>query len=270
MTKLLFLLLLLQHAFAQTAEQKYLLYNVNNDVHWLHDGKKEKAKRGTFLLVSQSIILPQKSEVMFVQHDGKSLLLSKPGTYTFTRIQQLFNSSAKRSVSTAFFSYVFEKFLSNDDAEEKQKVSASVFRGKKAMQLPADSTFILSFPITLQWKPEQKNIPYKLTVYYRKLKIDTVVLSKNSFQLPHSIISDSTAALLSWNTMPSDSKQKPTFFLAIIPAIIDIDIIQQQLTQLRQAYSKQPAMLRLMEKDLFERWMELYQLHSPKEELPAQ
>ncbi|MEJ8818077.1 hypothetical protein [Lacibacter sp. H407] len=270
MTKLLFLLLLLQHAFAQAAEQKYLLYNVNNDVHWVHDGKKEKAKRGMFLLASQSIILPQKAEVMLIQHDGQSLLLSKSGTYSFTRIQQLFSSSEKRSVSTAFFSYVFEKFLSNDDAEEKQKVSASVFRGKKAMQLPADSTFILSFPISLQWKPEQKNIPYKLTVHYKQIKIDTVLLSKNTFTLPESITADSTAALLSWTAIPSDSKQKPTFFLAIIPAVIDMDIIQQQLKQLRLAYSKQPDMLRLMEKDLFERWMELYQLQPPTEKLPAQ
>ena len=102
MTKLLFLLLLLQNAFAQAAEQKYLLYNVNNDVHWVHDGKKEKAKRGTFLLASQSIILPQKAEVMLIQHDGQSLLLSKSGTYSFTRIQQLFSSSEKRSFIRTF------------------------------------------------------------------------------------------------------------------------------------------------------------------------
>lgn len=270
MTKLLFIFLLLQQAYTQAAEKKYLLYTVNNDVHWVHDGKKEKAMRGTFLLASHSIILPQKSEVMLIQQDGLSLLLSKPGTYSFIRIQQLFSSSEKKSVSTAFFSYVFEKFLSTDDAEQKQKVSAAVFRGKRAMQLPTDSTFILLFPITLHWKPEQKNIPYKLTVHYRQLKIDTVLVAKNTFALPDSIASDSTAALLSWRAVPSDSKQKPAFFLAIIPAIVDMDIIQQQLKQLRLAYSKQPDMLRLMEKDLFERWMELYQLQPPKEELPAQ
>ena len=45
---------------------------------------------------------------------------------------------------------------------------------------------------------------------------------------------------------------------------------QQQLTQLRLAYNKQPDMLRLLEKDLFERWMELYQLQPPTEELSTQ
>ncbi len=270
MSKLFILFLLLQQVYAQAAEQKFLLYNVNNEVQWVHDGKKEKAKRGIFLLGSHSIILPQRSDVMLIQQNGQSLLLNKPGTYSFARIEQLFNSSQKRTVSTAFFSYVFEKFLSSDDADEKQKVSASVFRGKQAMQLPADSTFILSFPITLQWKPEQKNIPYKLTVHYRQLTIDTVLRAKNTFSLPDSIALDSTAALLSWTAVPSDSKTTPSFFLAIIPAAVDIAIIEQQLKQLRLAYSKQPDMLRLMEKDLFERWMELYQLQPPKKELPAQ
>jgi hypothetical protein len=261
MTKLFFILFFFQQAFAQAAEQKYLLYHVNKDVHWVHDGKKEKAKRGNFLLAAHSIIIPEQADVMLVQTDGKSLLLNKPGTYSFNRISQLFSSSKPSSLSSGFFSYVFEKFLQNESVDEKQKVTAVVFRGRKAMQLPDDSSFIFSFPVTLQWKPEQKNIPYKLSIRINRDSIDTIIRNKNTFLLTEDIFkTDSSAALLVWSAAPSDSKSQTPPSLAILPAAADKDIIEQQLKQLRLAYSKDPAMLRLMEKDLFERWLELYQL----------
>lgn len=266
--RILFLLIPLV-TILHAGESKYLLYHVNKDVQWVHDGVNEKAKRGIFLLNAHTLILRQTADVMLLQQDGQSLLLSKPGTYSFARIKQLFNSAQKTTVSKAFFSYVFEKFTSAE-TEEKQQVTASVFRGKKAMQLPGDSSFLLSFPVTLQWKPEQKNIPYKLRIQYRQLLFDTVLISTSSFAIPDSIAPDSTGALLCWTAVPADSKMKASFFLAIIPASADLDIIGQQLKQLRLTYSKQPDMLRLMEKDLFERWMELYQLQVPKEELPSQ
>lgn len=129
------------------------------------------------------------------------------------------------------------------------------------MQLPVDSSFVFSFPVTLQWKPEQKNIPYKLSIRINRDSIDTIIRNKNSFLLTEDIFkTDSSAALLVWSATASDSKLKPPPSLAIIPAVVDKDIIEQQLKQLRLAYSKDPAMLRLMERDLFERWMELYQL----------
>lgn len=262
MHKLLFILLLLQHSIVQAgATQKYLLYHVNKNVHRVEQGKKEMAKRGMFLLASHSIIVQPQADVMLVQNDGKSLLLNKPGTYTFNRISQLFNSGNTSSLSSSFFSYVFDKFLQTENADEKQKVTAVVFRGKKAMQLPIDSSFIFSLPVTLQWKQEQKNIPYKLHIRLNKDSIDTIVRNQTTFLLTEQLFkTDSSAALLVWNAIPSDSKSEPTPFLAIIPAATDKEIIEQQLKQLRTAYSKDPVMLRLLERDLFERWMEVYQL----------
>lgn len=262
MHKLLFILLLLQQSIAEAGtSQKYLLYHVNKNVQRVEDGKKETARRGMFLMAAHSIIVQPQADVMLVQNDGKSLLLNKPGTYSFYRISQLFSKGTSSSVSSGFFSYVFEKFLQNIDADEKQKVTAVVFRGKKAMQLPNDSSFIFSLPVTLQWKAEQKNIPYKLHIRINKDSIDTIIRNQNTFLLTEQLFkTDSTAALLLWNAAPSDSKSAATPFLAIIPAASDKEIIEQQLKQLRAAYSKDPAMLRLLERDLFERWMEVYQL----------
>ncbi|HLP36451.1 hypothetical protein [Lacibacter sp.] len=262
MRKLIFILLLLQQSFAQAgAGQKYLLYHVNKNVQRVENGKKEIARRGMFLMAPHTIILQPQADVMLVQNDGKSLLLNKPGIYTFNRISQLFNSENISSLSSGFFSYVFEKFLQNENADEQQKVTAVVFRGKKAMQLPVDSSFIFSFPVTLQWKPEQKNIPYKLQIRINRDSIDTIIHNQNSFLLTEQLFkTDSSAALLAWNAVPSDSKSTIRPFLAILPAANDKEIIEQQLKQLRTAYSKDPSMLRLLEKDLFERWMEVYQL----------
>ena len=262
MRKLIFILLLLQQSFAQAgAGQKYLLYHVNKNVQRVENGKKEIARRGMFLMAPHTIILQPQADVMLVQNDGKSLLLNKPGTYTFNRLSQLFNSVNISSLSSGFFSYVFEKFLQNENADEQQKVTAVVFRGKKAMQLPVDSSFIFSFPVTLQWKPEQKNIPYKLHIRVNKDSIDTIIRNQNTFLLTEQLFkTDSAAALLAWNAVPSDSKSASIPFLAILPAAADKEIIEQQLKQLRTAYSKDPAMLRLLERDLFERWMEVYQL----------
>lgn len=262
MRKLIFILLLLQQSFAQANnDQKYLLYHVNKNVQRVENGKKEIARRGMFLMAPHTIIVQPQADVMLVQNDGKSLLLNKPGTYTFNRISQLFNSGNISSLSSGFFSYVFEKFLQNENADEQQKVTAVVFRGKKAMQLPVDSSFIFSFPVTLQWKPEQKNIPYKLQIRINRDSIDTIIHNQNSFLLTEQLFkTDSSAALLAWNAVPSDSKSTVRPFLAILPAANDKEIIEQQLKQLRTAYSKDPSMLRLLEKDLFERWMEVYQL----------
>lgn len=262
MRKLIVILLLLQQSFAQAgAGQKYLLYHVNKNVQRVENGKKEIARRGMFLMAPHTIILQPQADVMLVQNDGKSLLLNKPGIYTFNRISQLFNSGNISSLSSGFFSYVFEKFLQNENADEQQKVTAVVFRGKKAMQLPVDSSFIFSFPVTLQWKPEQKNIPYKLHIRINRDSIDTIIHNQNSFLLTEQLFkTDSSAALLAWNAVPSDSKSTIRPFLAILPAANDKEIIEQQLKQLRTAYSKDPSMLRLLEKDLFERWMEVYQL----------
>ena len=262
MRKLIVILLLLQQSFAQAgAGQKYLLYHVNKNVQRVENGKKEIARRGMFLMAPHTIILQPQADVMLVQNDGKSLLLNKPGIYTFNRISQLFNSGNISSLSSGFFSYVFEKFLQNENADEQQKVTAVVFRGKKAMQLPVDSSFIFSFPVTLQWKPEQKNIPYKLQIRINRDSIDTIIHNQNSFLLTEQLFkTDSSAALLAWNAVPSDSKSTIRPFLAILPAANDKEIIEQQLKQLRTAYSKDPSMLRLLEKDLFERWMEVYQL----------
>lgn len=262
MTKLLFILLLLQQSIVYAGtDQKYLLYHVNKNVQRVQNGKKEIARRGMFLSAPHTIIVQPQADVMLVRSDGRSLMLNKAGTYSFKQIIQLFGKANTNSVSSGFFSYVFEKFLKNEDADEKQKVTAVVYRGRKAMQLPADSSFIFSFPVTLQWKPEQKNIPYKLHIRLNRDSIDTIIRNQNTFLLTQQLLkTDSTAALLAWYATASDSKSAANSFLAIIPASADKEIIEQQLKQLRTAYSKDPAMLRLLEKDLFERWMEVYQL----------
>lgn len=246
----------------RAADVRYLFYHVNKDVQWQHDGLKEKAKRGQFLSANQSIILAELADVMLVQSDGKSMLLEKPGTYSYLQIKKLFSSLKPSSTSSGFFSYVFEKFLNGGSADEKQRVSAAVIRGKQAMLLPADSSFLFTTTVVLQWKPEQKNIPYRVIVHVNGKKLDTVIRQKTSFAVPASVLEATKAMLIRWTALPSDSRQKqPASFLSLIPAEKDRPMLQQQLKHLTKAYAKAPQLMRLMKNDLFEHWLELYQLN---------
>jgi len=246
---------------SKSADIKYLLYHVSNEVHWQHDGLKENAKRGMFLSANQSILIVQQADVMLVQSDGKSLLLDKPGTFTYLQIKKLFSTLKPNGVSAGFFCYVFEKFLTGGSDDDKQKVSAAVIRGKYATYLPADSSFLFTKTILLQWKPEQKNIPYRITVRVNQTVFDTVIRTKTSLTVPAKMLRDDEAMLLKWTAIPSDSKQKqPAPFLYILPSKKDRTVLHQQLKHLTNSYSREPQLLQLMKKDLFERWLELYQL----------
>jgi hypothetical protein len=257
----IFFLLVLQ--YVEAAEVKYFIYHVSYQVKLKTNSKEENAKRGMFISNSnQSLILTTLAEVMLVQNDGKSMLLNKPGTYTYVQIKALFNKMKPNNVTSAFFAYVFEKFIGGDTDDEKQKVSASVYRGKTAMLNPVDSSFSLSFPVTLKWIPEQKNIPYKISYSFKNQVCDTVIRGKLFLTIPEAFFKYKKAGLLMWSAVPSDSKQpSPAAFICIIPLKSDVEIIQKQLKQMKLIYSKKTGVLRLMERDLFERWLEIYQLN---------
>lgn len=246
----------------KAAEEKYLIYHVSHQVKLKTNSKEENAKRGLFIGSNQSLILSALSEVMLIQNDGKSIQLNKPGEYTYVQIRSLFNKMKPNSVTTSFFAYVFEKFLDTDANDEKQKVSASVYRGRRAMLAPVDSSFILSFPVRLQWNPEQKNIPYKISYTIHNKTFDTVIRNKTLLTIPEYFLKNEQAGLLKWTAVPADSKQlSPPVFIYIIPLKSDIEIIQTQRKQIKQIYSKKAGVLRLIERDLFKQWLEKYQLN---------
>jgi hypothetical protein len=242
------------------AADKFLVYHVTKQVHWLHDGKKEIAKRGVFLLPKHSIIITAKADVMVVQDDGKSLLLDKPGTFSFEQIKLLLRKTKTESVSKNFFAYVFEKFVSGGDGNEKQRVAAVVYRGRKIMQSPTDSSFVFQSP-PLQWKPEYASTPHRIEIIVNGVAFDTVVRNKTSITIPSHLINQhkQSAKMIQWRCYPADSKQLPPLFIFIIPAKKDVESIQAQLAHLKNIYGTRKPMLRIMEKDLFAKWAELYQ-----------
>jgi hypothetical protein len=70
---------------------RYLLYHVNKEVLWLHDGKKEPARRGIFLQEKHTLLLSAKADVMLIQNDGKSILLKEAGNFSFQQIKNRFS-----------------------------------------------------------------------------------------------------------------------------------------------------------------------------------
>ena len=256
MTKsLLLLLVTLLHLTTVYAAGEVLLYHVNKQVYWMHDGKKDPAKRGVFLLPKQSLLITSQSNVMLVQQDGKSMLLEKPGTYTYNQIQLLMQKLKAESVSKNFFVYVFEKFLSGN-GEEKQKVAAVVYRGKKIMINPDDSSFCFSTPL-LFWKPESLSIPYKIEINVNGTAFDTIIRKQTSFLIPQRLLFH-PVHFITWTCYPADSRQKPQPFVLLIPKNEDTATIEQQLQSLERMYNKNPKLMRVMKKDLFMQWYSIY------------
>lgn len=250
-------IILLLQTVSMYASDKLLLYHVSKQVHWIHDGKKEDAKRGIFLLPQHSLIITSHSNVMLVQQDGKSMLLDKPGNYSYSHIKTLLQKLKAASVSKNFFAYVFEQFLSGE-GDEKQKVAAVVYRGKKEMLLPHDSSFAFTVPV-LFWKPQYPAIPYKIEIVINQKSFDTVIHKQTLLTIDQYLLSNQPQ-LIKWFCYPKDSKQKPPPFIFLIPKQKDASIIKQQLTALKRSYGANPSLLRQMNKDLLRQWITTYQL----------
>lgn len=239
------------------ANSQLLVYHVSKQVHWTHDGKKDIAKRGVFLQPGHQITITPQANVMFVQKDGKSMLLDKSGNYTFNQVQLLMQRTKAESISKNFFAYVFEKFLSGE-GEEKQRVAAVVYRGKTVMLSPADSSFVFSTPV-LSWKPESVSIPYRLEIKSNNEIFDTVLRKSTSVQLPIRFFTN-LPQLVTWTCYPADSKQKPPPFLLLIPKKEDIIEIRNQLNVLEKEFGKNQLLLKTMKQDLLIHWINRYHL----------
>lgn len=246
----LLLAALLLFAVIKTNSQ-LLVYHVSKQVHWTHDGKKELAKRGVFLQPGHQITITPQANVMFVQKDGKSMLLDKSGNYTFNQVQLLMQKTKAESISKNFFAYVFEKFLSGE-GEEKQRVAAVVYRGKAVMLSPDDSSFVFRIPL-LEWKPVYTTTPHRIEIMANGVSWDTIVRNHTSLGIPSLLLprTTETATMIQWRSYPADSKQPPPMFVFIIPAEKDRTTIQIQLAYLKNKYGTRKQMLRQMETDLF-------------------
>ena len=240
------------------ANSQLLIYHVSKQVHWTHDGKKELAKRGVFLQPGHLISITPQANVMFVQKDGKSMLLDRSGNYTFNQVQLLIQKIKAESISKNFFAYVFEKFLSGD-GDEKQKVAAVVYRGKAVILSPADSIFAFSAPF-LSWKPASVSIPYRLEIKSNNEKFDTVLRKTTSMQLPIRFLTN-LPQLVSWTCYPADSKQKPPPFLFLIPKKEDSIEIRNQLNAMQKEFGKNQLLLKTMKQDLLIHWINRYHLN---------
>lgn len=255
--------LFIQTAFTATTPEQYLIYHVNNTVTWLHDGVKEQAKRGVFIKPTHVLQLANHAEAMLIGADGRSVLLKTPGRFTFHQLKQRFRIQHNQTVVSAFFAYVFEKFLAEgNNSGTKQKVAASVFRSEIIMQKPADSSLVTELPVNMMWKGNP-TIPYTLYMQSAGKIADTLLRKATTFNATADWLGvTDKPVLIRWKVQAADSKQIEAipWYLFLIPATTDRSIVEQQLQQLRSSYAHEPKLLRIMEKDLFLRWMELYQL----------
>lgn len=247
------------------AGERFLIYHTKHDVRWIHEGITEKAKRGIFIQEKQQLVVAALSGVMLVRKDGCSLLIDKNGIYSFAQIQQLFRASKQRSSTTSFLSYVFEKFTNGNEDEDQQKVTAAVFRSRQIRTTPQDSSFAFMFPIILKWETTSLKIPHRLKISMDSIFIDTTIRGSQTYRITDTAIiktSKISAVLIKWTCENLFIKDASTqTHLILFPKQDDIPLIHQQLKSIRKTNTGNPDLIRLLERDLFERWMELYQMN---------
>lgn len=247
------------------AGERFLIYHTKHDVRWIHEGITEKAKRGVFIQEKQQLVVAALSGVMLVRKDGCSLMIDKNGIYSFAQIQQLFRTSKQHSSTTNFLSYVFEKFTKGNENEDQQKVTAAVFRGQQIKISPKDSSFIFTLPILLKWEAHTPKIPHRIKISFDTVTLDTIVHGKNMLQITDSIFIKKNIrfpVMIHW-TCENLNISNATFqtYHLLLPKKEDVSLIRQQLQSIQKANAGKKDLIRLLERDLFERWMELYQIN---------
>jgi hypothetical protein len=263
--RLLLAIILWSQLLLLHAGERFLIYHTKHDVRWIHEGITEKAKRGVFIQEKQQLVVAALSGVMLVRKDGCSLLIDKNGIYSFAQIQQLFRTSKQHSSTTNFLSYVFEKFTNGNENEDQQKVTAAVFRSRQIRTTPRDSSFVFTIPIALKWETVALNIPHRLKISMDSITIDTTIRGSQTYRISDSVIiktSIKRAVLIKWtceNLYSKDGNAQVHFLM--LPKQEDIPLIRQQLKIIRKTNTGNPYLIRLLERDLFERWMNVYQLN---------
>ncbi|MFN4286283.1 MAG: hypothetical protein ACK4E8_10010 [Lacibacter sp.] len=261
MWPILFAYLLLRLCGTANVADQYLVYHVSNSVTWLHDGVKEPAKRGIFVKAGHVLVVANHAEAMLVGADGRCMLINTPGRFTFAQLKQRYLAQHNQNAVSAFFAYLFEKFLSGEEAAtSQQKVAATVFRGQSILVHPADSSIVTRLPVLLRWKGNAA-LSYKLSIRAGNSQKDTILFKSNTFTATAAWLEAADKPLLvHWKVVPADSKQPEAYGWSVflIPAATDCSFVEQELMELRKLYAHKPELLHLLEKDL--RRMELVQL----------
>ncbi len=157
MNKLLVILFLFTTSATFAAPPDCIVYFVKGKV--VKAGAKPTTlKKGDQLLNSDQITLADKAQVVLITKSYATVQLQKPGTF---KLNTLTTSAAQTSLTSGYFRYIWNEFMSHHDAPEKNPIhymknKGAVSRGMPIVQtaIDVDTIYYSTGRLPLYWKSE--------------------------------------------------------------------------------------------------------------------
>jgi hypothetical protein len=124
---------------------------------------KKPVAPGQVIRHGESLFLETGSQVVLFDSTGNAVVLYQKGNYPFSQLQTLCSESGN-SITKKYFQFIWSR-MTEEKKKEGTTIYASVTRGKKVlMQIPIDSTLLLTDKVFFSWKPVAGSKKYYLTV----------------------------------------------------------------------------------------------------------
>lgn len=245
-------------AVAGFSQKNLALYHVAGNVSVISKNKTTPAIRGNTISSGDKLLLKEGGVCMLIESAGKSLQVSKPGTYTYESLLKLLQNANKDAVTSKFFSYVYDNMF-NSHESDRQAVAPVVFRDQGLMVAPFDNSVVFLSPV-LTWKMPLRNLYVRLLIrdFNNKNILDTVIKNFTSLKTLDLL----PGMAYQWKAEEAGNKQSPErYFHFLIADEKDRGDIEKDMKMLKSKTlsTKLQSQLR---GDIYLKWREYYGLSS--------
>ena len=190
-TGLLFFILLFPEAHSQC--DTLTVFHVSGRAFINQDSTTHDIAKGESLYRA-NIMLKEHSQVILFNRSGVSIILDKPGYYSFEEIQEMCQQP-KKSLLSRYLSFVWDG-LTEKKTDGNQKIQAAITRGEEfLMKYPFDSPIIISPKILFSWRsiPEHPVYTFEIRDASNRKVIVKTIESDTTFlwQLDSSLLATS-------------------------------------------------------------------------------
>jgi len=186
-TGLLFFVLLFPEAYSQC--DTLTVFHVSGRVFINQDSTIHDITKGESLYRA-NIMLKEQSQLILFNRSGVSIVLDKPGYYSFEEIQETCQEPEK-SLLSRYLSFVWDG-LTEKKTDGNQKIHAAITRGEEfLMKYPFDSPVIISPEILFSWRSIPAHPVYTFEIRdasNRKIVVETIENDTTFLWQPDSVI----------------------------------------------------------------------------------
>jgi len=246
-----FFLLMAATGFSQ---KNLALYHVAGNVFIISNNKTSPAARGNTISATDKLSLKEGGVCMLIESGGKSVQITKPGTYTYPSLQKLLQNAGKDAVTAKFFSYVYDNMFSSHESD-RQSVTPVVFRDQGQMVDPLDNAVVFASPV-LTWKLPLRNLYVRVLIkdFNNNNILDTVIKKFTSLKTVGLI----PGMAYQWKAEEAGNKQSPErYFHFLVAEEKDRAAIEKDLQMLKNK-SLSVKLQSQVREDIYLKWREHY------------